>query len=391
MPARNAVRKLTASPNFALCFAADGSAFVVGEVEPYPQYWLAERERLLFALFGRKGGLDVDKGVAAMLALRPGKDPAAERKRIEIAISGMVEAGVLISPSGELSRYGKAMASDYMRHRPFPLDIVDAISEEVGVGPQTRVLDLASGPGSLALELARRTPHVSIMELSRGFVSAATEEARRRGVALEAINESCNRLPQHDGSYDLVTISQALHWLDDLAVCRGVCRTLAPGGSFMVIHAALNVPDPHPLSWVLGDRTPLGDKVHAPFAEQVRPLFRRLALLFAALDAPDVERHDPSHARKNGGRIASAGITLHHQPRPIDEGFARAFLSDSHIAAFGQDPDEFWAELTSRCAGAAPDDMIGGMDWAVLHFRRGATGFDIDGWVPSTPRAVAFP
>ncbi|MFC3594524.1 class I SAM-dependent methyltransferase [Novosphingobium piscinae] len=386
-----AVARLTASPNFSLCQAANGSAYVVGEVEPYPQYWLCERERLLFALFGRKGGVPVEEAMKALLALRPAADPLGEQKRIDRAIAGMVAAGVLIAPAGELSRYGKAMARDYLVHRPFPTGLVGHLRRAGGIGGQSRVLDLASGPGSLALALAEHTPHVSVMELSRGFVAAARAEAKRRGLALGAINESCNRLVQLDASFDVITVSQALHWLDDVAVCKGVCRTLAAAGSFFVIHAAMDLPESHPLAHILGNRTPLGDKLAVPFAEQVRPLFRRLALLFGALDAPDVERHDPAHARAGSTPIAGAGISLFRQERPMGEGFARAFLSDRHIAVLGQTADAVQRDIAERCSVATPDQLMGAMDWAVLHFRRGAADFDWAAWSPPEPEAIAYP
>lgn len=383
-------RKLRTSPNFSLNQSADGRCFVAGEVEPYPQFWLSERERLLFALFGRRGGMTRDDAVEALLRLTAAAGEAGERKRIGQAIAGMEEAGVLIDPAGELSRYGKAMARDYLEHRPFPKAVAARIMEAARIGPESRVLDLAAGPGSLALELARSTPHVAIMELSRGFVAAARAEAKRRGLQLEAFNESCNRLPQHDGTYDAITISQAIHWLDDVALCKGICRTLAPGGSFMVVHGALTLPDSHPLSYVLGDKTPLGDKQRVAFADEVQPLFRRLALLFEALDAPDVARHDPLHARRGVERIAGHGVELFRQSRPIGEGFARAFLSDRHIEALGQDRDSFWRALKARCDAASPEELIGTQEWAVLHFRRGAEGFDLESWRPEMPD-IAFP
>ncbi|NLR70033.1 class I SAM-dependent methyltransferase [Novosphingobium sp. ERN07] len=391
MPYVKTPRKLAASPNFALCHAADGSPFALGEVEPYAQFWLNERERMLLALFGRKGGLMVERAITALLAMRPASNTAAERRRIERAIAEMIAAGVLHEPADELSRYGKEMARDYLEHRPFPTAIAASIAAQSGLGEQSRALDLASGPGSLALTLAERTPHVTIMELSRGFVATATEEAARRGLVLEAINESCNRLAQHDGTYDLVTISQALHWLDDIAVCKGVCRVLAEGGSFVVIHAAMNLPQDHPLSWILGDRTPLGDKAQVPFVQSARALFRRLSLLFAALDAPQVERHDPQHARAGRAPIVGAGIALYHQPRPMGTGFARAFLSDSHLATTGLNPQQVWKRIEAKCGVASEEALQASMDWAVLHFQRGATSFDIESWEPETPQVIAYP
>lgn len=379
--------RLRTSPNFALSQSADGRSFVIGEVEPYPHYWLSDRERLLFALFGAEGGMAVGDAVEAMLRI----EPAATREELAETIADMHEAEVLIVPEAELSRYGREMARDYLDHRPFPSAIANKIAVLGGIGPDTRVLDLAAGPGSLALELAKRTPHVSMMELSRGFVEAAQEEATHRGVQLETIHESCNRLAQVDGSFNVMTISQAIHWLDDVMLVKGVCRNLAEGGSFFVVHGSLTLPPQHPLSYILGDKTPLGDKQAGSFADTVRPLYRRIALLFDALDAPEVDRHDPLHARQLDSPITGTGIELYRQQRPIDENFARAFLSDSHIAALGQSRETFWHDLRQRCNAASAEELIGYQDFALLHYQRGAERLEAADWLPMKPVQIGYP
>ncbi|MBB6125033.1 class I SAM-dependent methyltransferase [Sphingobium subterraneum] len=383
-------RKLRLSPNFSLHQSVDGRSFVMGEVEPYAQFWLSDRERLLFGLFGRRGGaLESDVAEALMRLMLPANS-AAERRRIFRTIADMIEAGVLIEAQGEVSRYGRQMARAYLEHRPFPKAVANRIVALAQAGRETRVLDLASGPGSLALELAATSPRVTSMELSRGFVAAAKQEARRRGLNLNALNENCNHLPHHDGDYDAITISQAIHWLDDVALCKGVCRVLAQGGSFFVVHGALTLPEEHPLSYILGDRTPLGDKQSGAFSDEVLALYRRLSLLFEALDTPNVARHDPTHARRDVDRIAGARIELFRQQRPIGEGFARAFLSERHIAVLGEEKDRFWRDLKARCDAATPDQLIGVQEWGLLHFKRGAARFDANTWRRDM-KEIAFP
>lgn len=369
--------KLRASPNFALSFSAGGESYVAGECEPYSQYWLNERERMAFALFGRQGGLKVEAGIDALAGLGNSKNAAIERKRIAGTLRAMHAAGVLIDPEAELSRYDWAMARDYLDHRAFPRTIAERIVKEAGIGHETDVLDLAAGPGNLALELARHSHRVTMMELSRGFVAAAGNEAAARGLKLETINENCNRLVQHNGQYRAITISQALHWLDDIAVAKGVARCLDERGSFFVVHAALSLPDVHPLSHLLGRNTPLGDKGDQSIDEEAAALFDRLQLLFRALDTSSVARHDPGHVRHGLAPIGGRGISLFRQDREISAGFARAFLSESHIEALGVKRAQFWADIEARCAAASPDELIGTQEFALLHFRRGAGGVDL--------------
>ena len=367
--------KLRASPNFALSFSAEGECYVAGECEPYAQYWLTERERLAFALFGKRGGLAVDRGIETLAALDKGT--VAARQQIAGTLRDMHAAGVLIDPAAELSRYDRAMARDYLDHRAFPRAIAELIAREAGIDRETPVLDLAAGPGNLALELARCSDRVTMMELSRGFVTAARDEAATRGLKLDTINENCNRLVQHDRRYRAITISQALHWLDDIAVAKGVARCLDEHGSFFVVHAALSLPDVHPLSYLLGRNTPLGDKDNQSIGEEAAALFGRLQLLFAALDTSAVARHDPGHVRHGMTPIGGHAISLFRQDREIGAGFARAFLSDSHIAALGMEREQFWADIDARCAAATPAELIGTQEFALLHFCRGAVGVDV--------------
>lgn len=282
----------------------------------------------------------------------------------------MRAAGVLIGVRDDVSRYTARMVDDYVTHRAFPPALAAHVVARAGLTATRRALDLAGGPGDLALALAKTSGDVTLMELSRAFVQAARRRAKAQGVSLRAVQESCNRLVFHDDTYDLVTVSQALHWLDDVLVCRGVCRVLRPGGSFVVVHSAMDLDEGHPLAFVLGHKSVLGAKVKQSFADEVRPLLRRLTLLFEALDAPDVQRVDLA-AQGGGARIAPAGVTLFTQRRAFDLGYARAFLTPQHIEAAGLTPVAFWREIESRCATAKPEALMGSQHWAVLQFQRG--------------------
>jgi len=365
--------RLQASPNFVQARTFDGRAYVAKDAEPYTQFWLSERERVLLSLFGTRGGLGPDRACAGWYGLTGKPRTAAEDQRLARAIAGMHEAGVLMATGEDSSRYDRRIVADYVAHRPFPAAVAAHLVDAAGIGPHTRVLDLAGGPGDLALALARHSQQVSLMELSRGFLGAARARARSRGVRLNTVHDSCNRLVYRDEPCDVITVSQALHWLDDVMVCRGVCRLLQPGGSFFVIHSAIELPEAHPLAYVLGHDSILGAKRRQAFTDELRPLQRRLALLFEALDAPEVQRIDPTQAR-GGERVRPAGVRLFRQQRPFGPGYARGFLTPRHIAVTGQTQEAFWADLEARCVGKLASELSGTHHWAVLHFQRGAQG-----------------
>jgi 2-polyprenyl-3-methyl-5-hydroxy-6-metoxy-1,4-benzoquinol methylase len=366
--------RLRASPSFALTFTLDGRAYIAKDSEPYIQYWLSERYRMLLSMFSSRGGATADDAIEDYLRLTRAPRNAAQRQRLRKAIADMRSAGVLIGARDDTSRYTSHIVDAYVAHRPFPRELSDLIIRSAPIHASSAVLDLAGGPGDLALALAQASNQVSLMDLSKGFVNAAARRAKQRGLKLTPIHDSCNRLVFRDEEYDAVTISQALHWLDDVLVCRGLCRCLRRGGSFFVIQGAFEVDDRHPLSYLLGNRSILGHRAPQPFAVQAQALLKRLTLLFEALDAPDVHRVDLAQQQASGepaaARIVPAGAALFRQRRPMDVGFARAFLTPQHIASTGQLPQAFWQDLETRCASTTPAQLLGTYDWSVLHFRR---------------------
>jgi SAM-dependent methyltransferase len=341
----------------------DGAAFLSQECEPYAQYWLSESERRLHGLFTGPAGLTPRDALAAYFR-QLGETPTLDAiDRLTADLAGMRECGVLIEPDEDTSRYTADIVEAYLRHRPFPPELTRHIVGRAGVGAGSRVLDLAGGPGDLALQIAATGAQVSLMELSRGFLQAAEARAAQAQLALTTVHDSCNRLLHHPQVYDVVTIAQALHWMDDVQLTRGLCRVLAAGGHFLVVHAAMSLPGSHPLSYLLGDDSILGAKASQPFADEVAALARRLGLLFEAFETV------PGVSRQIETRVAD--ISLFRQPRPIDVGFAKAFLTDRHIDATGLSPAAFWADVDARLASATSEDLVGAMDWGVIHFQRG--------------------
>ncbi|MFN8060039.1 MAG: class I SAM-dependent methyltransferase [Vicinamibacterales bacterium] len=376
--------RLRVSPSFVLAFAMDGRPYVAKDTEPYIQYWLSERYRVLLSIFGGRRGASVRDAFDAYARVTRTGRSAAERSRLLAAIRDLHAAGVLMHSRDDTSRYSERIVDDYVTHRPFPRELAELVANEAALGPSTRVLDLAGGPGDLALALARRSPHVALMDLSRAFLKAASRRAMRLGLPLSLIHDSANRLVYRDDDFDVVTVSQALHWLDDVLVARGVCRVLRSGGSFFVIHGAMEVDDAHPFASVLGRESIFGRKPRRDFADEVRPLLRRLTLLFDALDAPDVERLDLSQrwtdaATGDGhGRIVPAGVSIFRQRRPLGLGYIRGFLTDAHIRSIGLEPAPFWSTLEAVAAEATDEELMGTHHWAVLHFRRGGARLATD-------------
>jgi len=103
----------------------------------------------------------------------------------------------------------------------------------VAPAPQARVLDVATGTGLVAAELARRGCSVVGVDQSSEMLSAARERFARiddRG-SVELIEAEAEALPFADASFDALTFTYLLRYVDDpFATVRELVRVVRPGG-----------------------------------------------------------------------------------------------------------------------------------------------------------------
>jgi demethylmenaquinone methyltransferase / 2-methoxy-6-polyprenyl-1,4-benzoquinol methylase len=100
-----------------------------------------------------------------------------------------------------------------------------------------RVLDVAAGPGNIAVELvARGATHVTALDLSFNMLA---EGARRGHEGISWVNGDAQRLPFPDASFDAVTISFGLRNVPDPELAlREFARVTVPGGRLVVCEFA---------------------------------------------------------------------------------------------------------------------------------------------------------
>lgn len=137
-------------------------------------------------------------------------------------------------------------SEDYAAYRPgFPASFylrLDAITPLKGA----RSLDLATGPGTMAVELAARGSAVVGLDIAAEQVATARRVANERNLADKTHFRvgTAETTGLEANAFDLVTAGQCWHWFDQGAAMAEARRVLRPGGvlaiayySYLAAHA----------------------------------------------------------------------------------------------------------------------------------------------------------
>jgi demethylmenaquinone methyltransferase / 2-methoxy-6-polyprenyl-1,4-benzoquinol methylase len=121
------------------------------------------------------------------------------------------------------------------RWRRFLVSRVDA-------GPASRVLDVATGTAAVAIELVRRHGcRVVGVDHSREMLDAARERVERAGYGsrIELVEGGAERLPFADDSFDAVTFTYLLRYVDPADALAEVTRVARPGATVAMLEFGL--------------------------------------------------------------------------------------------------------------------------------------------------------
>jgi ubiquinone/menaquinone biosynthesis C-methylase UbiE len=158
----------------------------------------------------------------------------------------------LLRTSG-YERSGFADGFDANRPSP-PAALFDILCLEAQAQRPRLVVDLGSGTGLSTRPWAGRADEVVGVEASPEMRERAEEATSAENVRFVQAYAQATGLP--DGAADIVTCSQALHWMEPQATLAEVARILRPGGVF----AAYDYDWPPVVHW----------EVEAAFAEMLQ-------------------------------------------------------------------------------------------------------------------------
>ena len=164
-------------------------------------------------------------------------------------------------------------------------------AELTQVGAGSRALDVATGTGDLAVELARRGASVTGLDFSERMLELAEAKEPR----IEWVQGNALELGYSDGEFDAVTVGFGARNFADLD--RGLAemaRVAKPGGRVVVLE--ITSPERPPLSWFF-----------SVWFDRLIPALGRVADSEAYTYLPSSVRRFP-RAAELGARMAEAGL-----------------------------------------------------------------------------------
>jgi SAM-dependent methyltransferase len=128
-------------------------------------------------------------------------------------------------------------AAYYLRYRPpYPDEFLSELRSRAKTTGRGALLDLACGPGRVAIPLAPHFDRVLAVDVEPEMIEVAREEAGRRGVEnVDWLVERAEDLQLPPGSVELITIGEAFHRLDRQRVLKCALRSLRRGGSLVTL------------------------------------------------------------------------------------------------------------------------------------------------------------
>ncbi len=108
--------------------------------------------------------------------------------------------------------------------------------------PAARVLDMATGTGSIALDLHQRGFEVVACDVTRAMLRRAQGRADRSDAHLDLVECSAEAVPFRDSAFDAITFAYLLRYVHDVpGTLESLGRLLRPGGTM----ASLDFAVPH--------------------------------------------------------------------------------------------------------------------------------------------------
>lgn len=127
-----------------------------------------------------------------------------------------------------------AHPESYVRARPaYPPELIADLRALAHLAPDSRILEIGCGPGTLTQSLAQLPCEVTALELGEHLAEFA-----RRAVAryprVHVLHASFDEWPLPSAPFDVVVLGAAYHWLDPTTRVAKILTALKPGGCLAI-------------------------------------------------------------------------------------------------------------------------------------------------------------
>jgi SAM-dependent methyltransferase len=234
-------------------------------------------------------------------------------------------------------KFGQA-AEEFERYRPdYPRELFARILAAVPRERRDRAMDLGAGTGKSTRALIPHFAEVIAVEPDPGMAAKLAEEIPQ-AIVRNAIAEAC---VQPDASVDLVTIANALHWMEAPRVFANAHNWLRADGILAVYDRPLPKATPAIDAIVLAE-------LRGPWKPHRDPRLKRdLIWQNEVREAPGFELVEET----------KFSYVVAMSPRDY-AGFWRSTSYGSAYVRTLPEPEAYWTGLESRFAAAAAGDMI---------------------------------
>jgi ubiquinone/menaquinone biosynthesis C-methylase UbiE len=140
------------------------------------------------------------------------------------------------------------LANWYARNTRSEIAAMEAEARAIAAGlpPGASVLEVAPGPGYLAVALARLGAfNIAGLDISRSFVRIAKANANKAGVKVDFRHGDITTAPFATGSFDVIVCRAAFkNFANPAAALAEMHRMLKPGGEALIIDMSRDATDP---------------------------------------------------------------------------------------------------------------------------------------------------
>jgi ubiquinone/menaquinone biosynthesis C-methylase UbiE len=133
-----------------------------------------------------------------------------------------------------MGRFATTVALYEELRPPYPPAFFRSVAQKLGLGREHALIDLGTGPGLLALGFGPYVGRIVGVDPEPAMITAARKAAGRASQALTLIEGKAEALPADIGSFDVVTVGRALHWMDRDAALALFERLVAAEGVVVV-------------------------------------------------------------------------------------------------------------------------------------------------------------